>query len=109
MSPQTTGRWESLRTDETRQVEQSLGKQFAQVDAYRYNRASIRVRIIDPRFEGYDIEKRDNLVEPELDKLPVDIQGDIMNLLLFYPGEVEHDLRAKLMNLEFEEPSPSML
>ena len=45
--------WERKRTDETRQVEEVLRQAgFQQADAYRYNSASIRVRVIDPRFEG---------------------------------------------------------
>ena len=40
--------WETKRTDETRLVEAELVKaRFEQVDAYRYNSASIRVRVID--------------------------------------------------------------
>jgi hypothetical protein len=44
--------WEAMRTDETRMVEDKLKPHFERVDSYRYNSASIRVRVIDSRFEG---------------------------------------------------------
>ena len=65
MSQQTMNRWESLRTEETRLVEKVLRARFPQTDAYRYNSASIRVRIIDPRFEGLAHEERDAMVLPK--------------------------------------------
>ena len=45
-------RWEAMRTDESRQVEDLLRKEFPKTDVYRYNSASIRIRVIDPQFEG---------------------------------------------------------
>jgi hypothetical protein len=46
--------WEANRTDETRKVEDVLRNAGSErVDAYRYNSASIRVRVIDSRFEGF--------------------------------------------------------
>ena len=40
-----------MRTDESRFVEASLvNAGFERVDAYRYNSASLRVRIVDKRF-----------------------------------------------------------
>jgi hypothetical protein len=105
--------WESKRTDETRQVEEFLRKAgFEKVDAYRYNPASIRVRVIDPRFEGLTHEQRDTMVEPHLGQLPERTQGDIMSLFTFAPSELQQapkTLREFLLNTEFEDPSPSML
>jgi hypothetical protein len=109
MSQTTVPRWQALRTNESRAVEELLGKEFAKVDAYRYNSASIRVRVIDPKFAGKSREQRDAMVEPFLDCLPEDIQADIMSLLTFAEGEEEHSLRDHLANLEFDDPSPSML
>jgi hypothetical protein len=106
-------RWEAKRTDETRQVESVLQKAgFEQVDAYRYNSASIRVRVIDAKFEGLPSEPRDAMVEPHLEQLPERTQADIMNLFTFAPSELEESsktFRQFLLNTEFEEPSPSML
>ncbi len=98
-----------MRTDETRLVEKALRDRFPQTDAYRYNSASIRVRIIDPRFEGLSHEERDAKVEPLLDQLPETTQADIINLLTLAPSEVQESSRKSLSNQEFEDPSPSTL
>jgi hypothetical protein len=113
MTTTTTPRWEASRTDETRQVEIVLRKAgFEKVDAYRYNSASIRVRVIDSKFEGLPLEKRDALVEPHLSELPERTQGDIVSLFTFAPSELQPTPKTRrefLMNNEFEDPSPSML
>lgn len=100
--------WESKRTDETRRIEQILGQLFEEVDAYRYNSASIRVRVIDSRFEGMPREKRDSLVEEELAKLPPETQRDIVTLLTFARSELSNganSFREYLLNREFADPS----
>lgn len=105
--------WEAKRTDETRQVEEVLQRAgFERVDAYRYNSASIRVRVIDSRFEKLAVENRDAMIEPYLEQLPEHTQADIMSLFTFAPSELEQtpkSSRAYLMNTEFEDPSRSML
>jgi acid stress-induced BolA-like protein IbaG/YrbA len=101
-----------MRTEETRRVEELLRKNFDQADAYRYNSASIRVRVIDTRFEGKSRENRDALVEDQLDKLPPETQGDIVTLLTFAPSELlsgSNRFRELMLNSEFENPSPSTL
>ena len=101
-----TPKWENKRTDQSRQVEAVLkAAGFEQVDAYRYNPASIRVRVVDTRFEGVPEEKRDAQVEKELKKLPESIQADIVNLLVFAPSDLKNPLNN--LNLEFNDPSPS--
>jgi hypothetical protein len=110
MSQAIAPRWQAMRTSDSRQVEDLLRGEFAQADAYRYNSASIRIRVIDPRFVGKSVEERDAMVEPYLDRLPQSIQSDIMNLLTLAPGDSEGGpLRDRLANLEFEDPSPSGL
>ena len=113
MSQVTAHRWETKRTDETRNVEETLQKAgFDQVDAYRYNSASIRVRVIDPRFEGMSPEKRDAMVEPHLEQLPERTQADIISLYTFAPSELNQTpktFREFVQNTEFDDPSPSML
>ena len=110
---QTAQRWTEMRTDETRRVEMIIHKAgFEQVDAYRYNAASIRVRVIDSQFEGLSPEDRDAMVEPLLEQLPERTQADIMSLFTFAPSEIEQSpktSRCLLLNAEFEDPSPSML
>ncbi len=112
--------WEEKQTEETRAVAEALRDAgFKRADAYRYNSASIRVRVIDSRFEGLPVEKRHDLVEPTLEKLPIETQGDIMSLYTFAPGEIHDPTRIGkqipsawkqyLLNAEFEDPSPSIL
>jgi stress-induced morphogen len=112
MTTVTTPAWEAKRKDEKRRVEDVLRKHFKQVDCYRYNSASIRVRVIDPRFEGKPREKRDEMVEPHLDQLPPETQRDIVTLFTFAPSELARTpttFREYMLNTEFEDPSPSML
>ncbi len=113
MSITTTHLWGGIRTDESREVERLLrAAGFEQVDAYRYNPASIRLRVIDRRFEGLSHADRDAMVEPHLKDLPERIRVDIMSLFTFAPSELQEPSRAYrefLLNAEFEEPSPSIL
>ncbi|MBM4091974.1 MAG: hypothetical protein FJ276_21465 [Planctomycetes bacterium] len=94
-------------------VEEELRRAgFGRVDAYRYNSASLRVRIIDSRFESVARDERDRLVEPFIDQLPASTQSDIVNLVLLAPSEFdrpEKSLREFMQNVEFENPSRSML
>jgi hypothetical protein len=108
----TTPPWEAKRTDETRMVEDLLKRHFKQADSYRYNSASIRVRVIDPQFERMPREKRDAMVEQYLDKLPPETQRDIVTLFTFAPSDLERTpttFREYMLNTEFDHPSPSRL
>jgi|SRR6185437_9720469 len=108
----TSTPWEAKRTLETREIEKFLGEHFDQVDSYRYNSASIRLRVIDHRFEGLSREKRDAMVEQYIDKLPPETQRDIVTLFTFSPSELDQKqtmFREYLLNSEFEKPSESML
>lgn len=113
MTQTVAPRWEARRTDETRSVEEALRRAgFDRVDAYRYNSASIRVRVIDRRFEGLSPEARDAMVEPHLEPLPERTQADIMSLFTFAPSELQgppKTFREYMQNTEFDDPSPSML
>jgi hypothetical protein len=107
--------WEAMRTDESRRVEMVLNDAgFPNADAYRYNSASLRVRVIAPGFEGLSVDQRYGMVEPILEKLPDRTQADILQLLIFAPSdlaleETAKGLRNRALNMEFEEPSPSIL
>ena len=112
MSQSTTPRWHAMRTPETRDVEAVLKSVFPNSDAYRFNSASIRVRVIDSRFEGKSNEERDAMVEPLLDQLPPPTQADIINLLTLTPNEAASatsSFKQFLANVEFEDPSQSSL
>lgn len=105
----TASEWEHLRTDESREIETLLREHFEAADAYRYNSASLRVRVTDPKFQGLSREARADLVEPVLSKLDEATQADIMNLVLLYPGEAKDSFQASINNDEFEHPSQSLL
>ncbi len=112
MSSIVTRSWEAKRTPETRMVEELLQKHFEQADSYRYNSASIRIRVVDSRFEGMPREKRDAMVEQDLDQLPPETQRDIVTLFTFAPSELNQaptTFREFLLNSEFDDPSPSTL
>lgn len=113
MTAKQVSNWEDKRTDESRMVEDSLRKAgFERVDAYRYNSASLRVRVIDKRFESIPREERDKIVEPSIDALPSSTQADIVTLVLLAPSEFERPsetFREFMLNTEFENPSPTML
>jgi hypothetical protein len=97
--------WETMRTAETRKIEERLrAAGFAQVDAYRFNSASIRIRIIDPKFEGKPGSERQDMVFPVIDKLPKKTREDILLLLTLAPSEVGRVNRHAVINLEFEHP-----
>ena len=114
MTTKQVSSWESKRTDESRMVEDNLQESgsFDRVDAYRYNSASLRVRVIDRRFEAIPRDDRDAIVEPHIDKLPPETQSDIVTLVLLAPSECENPngtFREFMLNHEFENPSPTML
>ena len=103
-----TPAWESMKDDDSRRVESVLREEgFQQVDAYRYNSASIRARVIDSRFEGMSIPDREDLVFPVVETLPKEIREDILLLLTMAPSELRGRNRHLLVNLEFEHPLPS--
>jgi hypothetical protein len=107
MAATETPVWHNKRTDETRRLEELLGTHFEKVEAYRFNSASIRVRIIDSQFEGKPIEEREDLVLPRVQKLPKRIREDILMLLMIAPSELQTLTRQMLVNLEFEDPRAS--
>ena len=77
----------------------------SQIDLYRQNSVSVRVRIIDPDFAGRSKVDRSNDVWKYLSALSEEVESDISTLILLTPDE-----RTKsLANFEFEDPVPSTL
>jgi hypothetical protein len=66
---------------------------LAQIEGRRQNPVSIRLRIIDPDFQGMD----------RMSKLPEEVFVNITMLLLLTPEEAEHSLASQ----EFDHPIPS--
>ena len=101
--------WEGKKTPETRKIEALFRTDFPQTDAYRFNSASIRVRVIDDRFEGKSIAEREAMVLPLFKKLPKKTRDDVLLLLTLAPSEQRSFNSQTLMNLEFEKPLHSRL
>src|SRR5437588_618947 len=79
--------------------------QGAKATLYRQNSVSIRVRIIDPSFQGLDKPERHKKVWQFLGQLPEDMQGDISMLVLIAPDEKD----KSFANLMFDQREPSKL
>jgi hypothetical protein len=77
----------------------------AEIELYRQNNVSVRVRIIDPGFKGRSRVEREQEVWGLLDMLPLDVVGDVSLLLLLTPEETAESLA----NFEFEHPTRSRL
>ena len=82
--------------------------QYPGADAalYRQNSASIRMRVIDRRFEGMTRSRRHAHVWDFLAaRVPEDTLADVSLVLTVAPAE----LRDSFANFEFERPIPSRL
>lgn len=77
----------------------------AQIDLYRQNAVSVRVRIVAPEFAGRSKIERSKEVWKYLDKLSDEVQSDLSTVILLAPEET----RMSFANLEFEDPIPSSL
>ena len=97
------------KTTETREIEKLLKEHFDGVEAYRYNPASIRVRVIDARFAGKSVADREQAVMPLVMTLGKRTREDILMLLMLAPDEVGRASQQALANQEFESPSASRL
>jgi hypothetical protein len=101
----------AVRDAATRTVEKALQDQYvskhptAKVAVYRYNSASIRIRVLDKAFEGKDILAREEEFIPIIRSLPDDIQDQITVLLTLTPKES----KRSQFSAEFDNPTPSPL
>jgi stress-induced morphogen len=77
----------------------------ADIVVYRHNAVSVRIRIIDPDFEGINKAERHDIVWDFVKDLPDEQQSEISLLLLLTPDEVERSFA----NDEFDHPIPSPL
>ena len=107
-----TPRKTRFRTNDSasRMVCRTLANRFGEqsVQAYRFNSASIRVRIISEEFANKGRTARERIVNPALRKLPEEIRRDIIMLLLLTPQEHQSSAeRMDLLDLEFDDPGGS--
>lgn len=77
----------------------------AQIDVHRRNPVSIRIRIIDPDFQGLSWMDREPEVWSLLKRLPEEVFVNLTMLLLLTPEEVP----SSLANMEFEHPVSSLV
>jgi hypothetical protein len=77
----------------------------AQIDLYRQNSVSVRIRIIDPDFAGQGKPQRSKQAWRYLGNLPDEVQSDISTVLLLSPNETT----MSFANFEFDDPIPSKL
>lgn len=94
--------------DDVKQVAAAMSEfekshESAECIVYRYNPASIRVKIVDAVFHGRSRSERHDYAMQFLRNLPEDTLAQISILLCLEPNE------NSLMNLEFEEPVPSQV
>ncbi len=77
----------------------------AEIEAYRQNSVSVRVRVIDPAFQGKSRAKREEQLWAALDQLPEDVAAEISVLLLLTPDEAKNSFAS----MDFDNPVPSQL
>jgi stress-induced morphogen len=77
----------------------------ADVEVYRQNWSSLRIRVIDPDFKGMDMVERDDAIWKILEQAPEDVQSQITFLLLLRPQE----MKKSFANMEFDDPVSSHL
>jgi hypothetical protein len=77
----------------------------AQIEAYRQNSVSVRIRVLNPEFAGKTRAEREEEVWDVLNQLPEEAVAEISLLLLLTPSEAKHSFAS----LEFDEPIPSKI
>jgi hypothetical protein len=77
----------------------------AVAEAYRYNAASIRIRVVDERFAKQPFDRRhDELWEFLNDRIPDEVMSEISFLIPVTPAERERDLSS----VEFDHPTHTL-
>jgi hypothetical protein len=77
----------------------------SQIDLYRQDPVSVRVRIIDSDLAGSNKIDRNKLVWGYLHRLSEEAQSDVSTLILLTPEET----KMSFANFEFNDPVPSIL
>lgn len=95
----------------TEQIYAALKKSFPDLPpkentVYAYNSVSIRVRVIDERFEGKETAERERIVKRNLKGVPKDVTEDITLLLMLTPEESE---TPSLLFRAFDDPGDTSL
>ena len=93
-----------------RQIANALGEYKkahpdAEIEAYRQNSVSVRIRVLNPEFAGRSRAQREEEVWAFLNELPEEAVAEISLLLLLTPNEAKHSFAS----FEFDDPIPSKL
>jgi stress-induced morphogen len=77
----------------------------AEIESYRQNSVSVRVRVISPEFQKMTRSDREEEVWAVLNELAEETAAEVSMLLLLTPDEA----KKSLANREFDDPIPSKL
>ena len=77
----------------------------AEVEAYRQNSASVRVRVIDPTFQGMSRSEREEDFWTLFEALQDELAAELSVVLLLTPDEA----KKSLASIEFDDPTPSRI
>lgn len=77
----------------------------AEVEAYRQNSVSVRVRVVDPAFHGMSRTQREEDFWSVFDELSDELTSELSVVLLLTPDEA----RKSIASIEFDDPTPSRL
>ena len=93
-----------------RQIANALGEydkthSQAQIETYRQNSVSVRIRVLNPEFAGRSRTQREEEIWALLNKLPEETLAEISLLLLLTPVEAKNSFA----NSEFDDPIPSRI
>jgi len=81
---------------------------FTNVQAYRYDVDTIRLRVEDPRLTGLEFEKREQLIVAAVETIPMPIKLQLNFLLLLSPGEAMLNPRLARLDYNFNNRRPAM-
>lgn len=77
----------------------------AEIEVYRQNSVSVRIRILNAEFAGKSRSQREEEVWAGLNKLPEETLAEISLLLLLTPDEAKNSFAS----FDFDDPIPSKL
>ncbi|MBI3822163.1 MAG: hypothetical protein HY289_05725 [Planctomycetes bacterium] len=83
----------------------AAGHPNAEVEAYRHDNVSVRIRVIDPDFKGMSRGEREVDLWAMLHELPEEVVADISLLILLSPAEV----KKSFASMEFDDPIPARI
>jgi stress-induced morphogen len=81
------------------------GHPKAEIEVYRHNNVSVRIRIIDPTFKGMSRAQREVDLWAILNELPEEVVQDISLLILLTPVEA----KKSFASMEFDDPIPARI